>query len=76
MFDLLPKCNFYVKKLLFVTQKSDQDPEPDPPGSHWSGFLDPDPDLDPTFYLNAVHNTATKTELYLGTVGLTVDSKQ
>jgi hypothetical protein len=30
---------FHVKNQLFVSFKSDQDPDPDP---HWSGFLDPD----------------------------------
>jgi hypothetical protein len=32
---------YFVKIQLFVTAKSDQDPEP-----HWFGSLDSDPDLD------------------------------
>jgi hypothetical protein len=40
----IPFCKYYilhVKIQLFVTFKSNQDPDP-----HWFGSLDPDPDLD------------------------------
>jgi hypothetical protein len=35
---------FYVKIQLFVTEKSEQDPDPHDP--HWFGSLVPDPDPD------------------------------
>jgi hypothetical protein len=38
------KYIFHVKILLFVTLKSDQDPDP---GPHWFGSLDPDHPADP-----------------------------
>jgi hypothetical protein len=34
---------FHIKIQLIVTAKTDQDPDPDPHGSHWFGSLATDP---------------------------------